>query len=192
MYNRATGAAQITLPIGGGVTLADGATCTTQGADDGSTKVATCAYVDTAAAAAGGGSSVRIFDSVDTTSANYVGNSAASTFTQIDLGETDVLAYYEDTTNSHTPQMALQLPQLSTVAVGDVYRFTNGHYNRYLKVRPYNAESDVYKGIRPASWGSSSTASDLTADYSSKRGLRFICIELGVGKRWFGSNIRTY
>jgi hypothetical protein len=135
MYNRATGAAQITLPIGGGVTLADGCTTTTQSADDDSTNVATTEYVDAAVAAAGGGGTTYtvLNQNSPSTPATFRGlyvNSGNKTPRQLSTTETDIIVWDQ---NQSSPNACLQLPLINSVSVGHTisvhHAFNNSNTN---------------------------------------------------------------
>ena len=162
----------------------------TQSSGDNSTKIATTAYVD----AASGGSSLRIYNTSDSSSADYTGNYNTHAV-QVGLTDTNVIAFWEDYgTTSHSASPYFKLPQLSTVTVGTMYTFRNATKNRHTHVRAYGAEGspeqNIFTGLTDQSADGSSDR--LTSNYSNFKILQFTCIARANGaKCWFGNFVET-
>ena len=197
-----TGNTVDTCVIGGTTTCDLGASCTavTASAGNDSTAVATTAFV----LANSGSPAARIFNSADSSSANYSGHytgnitADAATCVQILLSETTVIAFHDNESSFANYTPFFKLPQLSTVTVGTMYSFTNATRNRAMAIRAYGAnttarEADIYKGINESSQiVETNPAGGIRLEYSIKRKCEITCITGTAGtKMWFAVKYRT-
>ena len=182
LYNRATNAPQITLPIGGGITLADGAVATTQSQSDNSTKLCTTSYCDTAVAAGGGSSGITVLNQRgdSTATSTYIGQSSSS-YRQLLVSDTEVIVYFEVNTPGHG---WLRLPLLSSVDAGDKYVIRNLLKDYGCYVGPHETDSDNGETIRLA-WSWSHVSSNNVFVSKNYRILECIVLQTISGsKRW--------
>ena len=146
-YNRATGAAQITLPIGGGVDLSGTPTCPTAAVGTDNTQIASTAYVQ---ANAGGETSPTFLSQNNDsgTRLTFSGVGYATLGNPIDLrelttDETNVICFTSH--NSGAAHMGVQMPLLSTVTPGTKFTIRNlsANHNLYMNTNP----SDDYQNF---------------------------------------------
>ena len=145
----------------------------------------------------GGTPTLRMFNTTDNSHDDYVGHYTSSITNQINLADTEVIVFFNDSfENSHTVQPYLAMPLLSTVTVGTIYSIRNMCKGRSTRVRTHADESGaqvyIYEGVVDNALGVDlfDKTSNLEAE-TGKRKLELICITMNSEKVWYGTRIET-